>query len=152
MNDGLVPENMKKAVVAPLLKKQGLDPIPNNYRPVSNLSFISKLIEGVVARQLTSFCAKKNNLHESMQSAYKQCHNTETALLRVKNDLVRAMDKQQVSLLVLLDLLAAFDTVDHDILLNVLSTRFDIKGTALNWFQSYLNSRTQAVSINRKMS
>ena len=122
-----------------------------NYRPVSNLSFTSKVLERVVAKQLIAHI-HHNNLHEIMQSAYKYGHSTETALLRVKNDIIRAMDGQQVVLLILLDLSAAFDTIDHHILLKCLSSRFGISGQALEWFQSYLYHREQSVSVKHTTS
>ena len=71
-----------------------------------------------------------NNLMEPLQSAYRLCHSTETALLKVKADILRAMDNQEITCLVLLDLLAALDTVDHSILLNHLENHFRIRGMA----------------------
>ena len=86
------------------------------------------------------------------QSAYKMYHSTETALLRVQNDILHDIDKKKVSLLVLLDLSAAFDTIDHTILLKRLRNKFGIKGTALNWIKSYLSCRTQKVKVGDKYS
>ena len=91
-------------------------------------------------------------MHEPMQSAYKAFHSTESALLRIQNDLLSAMDIKQGSFLVLLDLSAAFDTVDHDILLHRIQTRLGIGGTALTWLRSYLADRTQKVMINDTVS
>lgn len=87
-----------------------------------------------------------------MQSAYRKFHSTETALLKIQNDLLMAMNRKHVTLLVLLHLSAAFDTLDHGILLSTLKSRFGIDGTALNWFRSYLDGRSQRVSINGKLS
>ena len=84
----------------------------------------------------------KLSLFPSQQSAYRKFHSTETAVLAVHNDLVRSIDRNQISLLVLLDLSAAFDTVDHNILLTVLSSRFGVDDTAYDWFESYLSGRT----------
>ena len=81
------------------------------------------------------------------QSAFKVLHSTETALLKVQNDILRAVDDNKSVILLLLDLSAAFDTVDHLILLSRLSHRFGIKGNALAWFDSYLKSRKQFVQI-----
>ena len=89
-----------------------------------------------------------NNIFPEFQNAYRQHHSTETALLKVKNDLLMNMDKGHVTLLVLLDLSAAFDTVDHSILLQRLQSLLGLRGKALSWFQSYLNGRSQQISIN----
>ena len=87
-----------------------------------------------------------NNLMEPLQSAYKPCHSTETALLKVKADILKAMDNQ-ITCLVLLGLSAAFDMVDHKILLNWLENHFGIKGMALHWIESYLSNQSQRVVI-----
>ena len=84
---------------------------------------------------------------EQKQSAYRKFHSTETALLKVKTDIIKAMDNQEITCLILLDLLAAFNTVDHTILLNRLKTTFGIKDTALKWIASFLIGRTQQVTI-----
>ena len=107
---------MKITRVKPLLKSPKLNPNElKNYRPVSNLSYISKLLERVVARRLNNHMIT-NGLHEPLQSAYKAGHSTETALLRVHNDVFTNMDNQSATVLVLLDLSAAFDTIDHSVL------------------------------------
>ena len=87
-----------------------------------------------------------------LQSAYRQNHSTETALLKVKNDLLMAIDKGQVTLLVLLDLSSAFDTVEHEILLDRLRSTVGLRGKVLSWFESYFEGRSQKVSINRTLS
>ena len=149
---GVVPNEFKKAIVKPLLKKQGLDPENlKKFRPVSNLAFISKVIEKVVASRLSEHI-NKHDLHEDMQSAYKKCHSTETALLRVHNDIMVAVDGGNAVVLVLLDLSAAFDTIDHDILLQRLHERIGVTGTALQWFRSYLQNRIQQISIEDAIS
>ena len=79
-----------------------------------------------------------NHLDETFQTAYKEFHSTETALLRVHNDILCSLDQNKSVILLLLDLSAAFDTVDHAILISRLSNRFGVKGTALAWFKSYL--------------
>jgi hypothetical protein len=94
----------------------------------------------------------KNNLHDKRQSAYKKYHSTETLLTKVHNDVIYSMSKGEVVMLVLLDLSAAFDTVDHEILLNRLQSRLGIDGTVLQWFKSYLSERTQAVVVNDTFS
>ncbi|WP_419616807.1 reverse transcriptase domain-containing protein, partial [Thiolapillus sp.] len=118
-------------------KKTSLDPNDlKNFRPVSNLSFFSKLLEKVVMSQLLDHL-NTNELWPRFQSAYRACHSTETALLRVLNDLLTASDDGQVSLLTLLDLSAAFDTIDHDILFHRLEHVFGIQNSALSFFRSY---------------
>ena len=151
MSLGDMPEELKEAIIKPLLKKLGLELIDKNYRPVSNLSFISKLIERAVALQLIEHL-KENDLYDEFQSAYRQFHSTETALLRARNDILMEMDEHKVVLLLLLDLSAAFDTIDHDILLNRLKKRCGITGTVLKWFSSYLTNRKQFVRIGESDS
>ena len=134
-----VPNNLKHAIVSPLLKKQSLDKnVFKNYRPVSNLSFLSKILERLVAKRLNSYLST-HGLREMFQSAYVAHHSTETALLRVKNDLCRAVDQHGAALLVLLDLSAAFDTIDHTILFGRMEKRFGITNQALEWLSSYLH-------------
>ena len=89
---------------------------------------------------------------EPLQSAYKSFHSCETALLRVQNDILLAIDNRHCVMLLLLDLSAAFDTVDHVILLKRLNSKFSIRGTALDWFRSYLTNRTQVVLIDGRKS
>ena len=144
---GIMPDVLKHAVVKPLLKKLDLELMNKNYRPVSNLSFLSKLIEAAVIKQYTAHLFR-NGINDVHQSAYKKYHSTETLLTKVKNDILTKMDNGQVVMLVLLDLSAAFDTIDHNILLNRLEKYYGIKGNALKWFRSYLTGRTQSVSVN----
>ena len=148
LSTNIMPVNLKEAIITPLLKKLKLDPeLLKNFRPISNLTYISKLIERVVAARFNTHM-KENNLHEIMQSAYRSGHSTETALLKVKDDILQAIDNHQCVLLILLDLSAAFDTVDHEVLLTRLEERVGISGNALAWIQSYLTNRKQAVNIN----
>jgi hypothetical protein len=147
LSTGVFPDSFKQALISPLLKKSGLDLRYENYRPISNLPFMSKLLERVVSKQLIEHITV-NNLDVKYQSAYKAFHSTETALLRVQNDILQSMDRNEVSVLIMLDLSAAFDTVDINILLQRLEDRYNISGTALAWFSSYLNGREQVVSIN----
>ena len=105
------------------------------------------MIEKTVASRLISYL-DENNLHEPFQSAYKRYHSCETALIRVQNDILRALDSRNCTVLLLLDLSSAFDTVDHEILIHRLRTRFGIKGKALDWFRSYLTNRSQFVNID----
>ena len=151
LQSGSFPDQWKEALVKPLLKQPGCDPFFRNFRPVSNLAFVSKLTEKAVADQIQSYM-DMNYLFPPFQSAYRPHHSTETALLKVKNDILMNMDRQCVTLLVLLDLSAAFDTVDHAILIDRLSTEFGVTGPVLNWFTSYLSNRSQRVSIDGVLS
>ena len=87
-----------------------------------------------------------------LQSAYRPFHSTETALLHLCSDILLALNSRQEVVLVLLDLSSAFDTIDHGVLLDTLRSRYGIKGTALNWFRSYLTNRTQSVRIGDSSS
>ena len=141
------PTEWKQAIVNPLLKKGAKDVTHKNLRPISNLQFVSKITEWAVFDQVYSHMTD-NELFPVLQSAYRKGHSTETALLRVVNDILSNMNKQHVSILVLLDLSEAFDTVDHAILLRRLETSFGITDAALAWFSSYLSGRSQCVSVN----
>ena len=135
LRDGVVPPAFKTAAITPLIKKPSLDPNNlKNFRPVSNLPFISKILEKVVLEQLKNHLGK-NNLAEPFQSAYRENHCTETALLRITCDLLNAADEGMVSILSLLDLSAAFDTLDHHIMLQRLSLSFGLSGTVLSGFR-----------------
>ena len=118
---------------------------------MSNLQFTSKITEKSVAIQMQDHMAA-NSIFPGLQSAYRPNHSTESALLKVKNDLLLNMDKFLVTLLVMLDLSAPFDTVDHGILLHRLQSKLDLRGKALLWFKSYLAGRTQQISINGSLS
>ena len=141
----------KTAIVRPLLKKEGLQLIMSNFRPVSNLSFISKIIEKCMLLQLSQHC-NNNNLQPDYQSAYREHYSCETAVLKLSNDILWAMEKQHITCLVALDLSAAFDTVDHQTLLEILRHKFGLEKTALEWFDQYLRPRSFKVTINGKES
>ena len=108
---------------------------------------VSKLLERAVHAQLLMYL-NENELLPSVQSAYRQFFSTETAVLKVVSDVLTAMDRGQITLLGMFDLSAAFDTVDHAILLKRLDVSFGIRGNALNWFASYLSGRSQQVSVH----
>ena len=147
-SSGIFPASFKAAVVKPLLKKPCLNSeILKNFRPVSNLPFLSKLIEKVIARRLFAHL-QDNGIMEKFQSAYKGKHGTETALLRVYNDVMLCIDQGKGCILVLLDLSAAFDTVDHTVLFNLLEHSLGISGSALSLLKSYLHGRSQCVQID----
>ncbi len=118
-----------------------------NCRPISNLTFISKVIEKVVAVRMKEHIYT-HCLHDPLQSAYLELHSTGTALIKVQNDILCALDNGKCVILIMLDLSAAFDTVDHKILLSRLSSRFGIHVKALSWLESYLTDRLECVNID----
>ena len=144
---GIFPQCFKSALVTPILKKRCLDHNDlNNYRPVSNLCFIAKILEKLVLSQVSSYL-NSHNLYNTCQSAYRPGHSTETALLKVVNDLFLSLNKGNISVLALLHFSSAFDTIDHTILVHRLHTDFGFTDTVLQWFSSYLTDRTQYVSL-----
>ena len=152
LQTGVVPPYFKHAIVHPSLKKENLDQsVLKNYRPISNLPFLSKVLEKAVILQTCKHLVKFNLFQEN-QSAYRKNHNTETALLKILNDLLTESDHGKISILILLDLSAAFDTLDHNILINRLKITFGFSGTVLDWFTSYITNRTQSVSIDNEIS
>ena len=146
-----VPARLKHAVVTPLLKRPGL-PTDNfsNYRPISNLPYASKLLERHVSAQLRLHL-QNNNIEDPFQSAYRPSHSVETAIVCIQDDVLRSLDARKHVALVLLDLSAAFDTIDHCILLEELH-RIGVRGDALRWMSSYLTDRTQCVSVDDHLS
>ena len=152
LSEAEVPYCFKIALIIPLLKKETLDAdIFKNYRPIANLAFLSKVLERIVASRLNAHTDGHPN-SESKQSSYKKHHSTETALIKIQNDILNAIDQQKCVVLLLLDLSAAFDTVDHSILLNRLKYRFGISGKAHQWIASYFETRRQAVLIDGNRS
>ena len=139
LTHGEFTSQLKTALIHPLLKNPGIDCIFRNYRPISNLPFLSKLIKGIVCNQITQYTGT-TGMAEKFQSAYRAFHSTETALIKVKDDILRAIDNQRITCLILLDLSAAFDTVSHPLLLNRLKHCFGIQGTVLRWFRSYMTN------------
>jgi hypothetical protein len=147
LSSGILPVSEKSALVTPIMKKHNSDPdSPSSYRPVSNLTFVSKLIERLVYGQLTTYLLD-HHLLPPQQSAYRKHHSTETAMLKITSDIYDAADAGHVTLLALLDLSAAFDTVDHDILLQRLHRTYGIGGTVLHWIQSFLADRSLIVNF-----
>ncbi|XDV17601.1 hypothetical protein PO909_023435 [Leuciscus waleckii] len=144
---GCVPSYFKHATIQPIIKKPNLDPtVLKNYWPISKLPFLSKILEKVVANQLTAVL-ENLELYDKFQSGFRKRHSTETALVRVYNDLQMASDAGLCSVLVLLDLSSAFDTVDHHIMIRRLREWVGISGVALDWFTSYLSDRSFDVYI-----
>jgi hypothetical protein len=147
LSEGHLPASQKEAIVTPVVKKPNLDPDePKNYRPISNLSYVSKVIERIVSEQVRTYLTE-TELMPPLQSAYRPGHSTETALLKIISDIIDAADEKKVTLLSLLDMSAAFDTVDFQILLRRLETTYGIGGKALCWFSSFLSDRKQIVAF-----
>ena len=145
-------EGVKFSVIDPLLKKCGLDTdVKKNYRPVNNLMFFSKLIERVVSRRFNSHLTL-NGLQNDKNYAYKKHHNTETMMIELVDEVLEGFENNKCTVIVFLDLSAAFDTIDHEKLLSIMSEELGITGTALQWFRSYLIGRTQQVRINGEYS
>ena len=143
---------LKKALVRPSLKDNGLDSnIFNSFRPISNLPFIGKLIERIVQCRLQAHMDKIGYANHT-QFGYKKHHSCEMLLLKFLNDVLVGVDSRNGVIVLLIDLSAAFDTVDHRKLLNILATELHIAGTALKWFKSFLTGRTQSVFIDSHMS
>ncbi len=147
LETGTVPESWKLALVIPLIKQLGLQLVLPNYRPVSNLPFIAKITERAVIDQEKSHMELNCPLPDCA-SAYRDGHSTESALIKVQSDILHNMQRQRVTLLVLIDLSAAFDTIDHTILFDTLERKFGISGIALEWHKSYLHGHQQCVNIN----
>ena len=153
LTEGVFPQKIKKVVVTPLIKKASL---PNedlqNYRPVSGLCFMSKLVEWVVAKQQMQHIYS-NNLDNTRQSAYKSGHSMETVLLHIKNEIHLSLSPGEPTALVLLDLhSAAFNAIDHTTLLNCVKSWLGMCCTALKWLTSYLSHRFQAIKIGSTLS
>ncbi|KAF7249458.1 RNA-directed DNA polymerase from mobile element jockey [Varanus komodoensis] len=151
LREGRVPAPLKEAVIRPVLKKASLDPeMATNYRPTANIPFLGKVLERVVAGQLQALLDETDYL-DPFQSGFRPGYSTESALVALYDDLCREKDRGSASLLVLLDLSAAFDTIDHGILLDRLAG-LGVGGTALQWFRSYLNGRFQKVVLGEHVS
>jgi hypothetical protein len=149
LRKGIVPMAIKTARVLPIYK-QGTKSEVSNYRPISILPFFSKFYERVLYDRLFSYIKQKNILYP-LQHGFQPAHSTSMSLLDIQDKISAAIDNKQFSLGIFLDLAKAFDTVDHKILLAKLK-HYGVRGTALNWFASYLTSRQQQVLCNNSLS
>ena len=146
------PSKFKLALISPLLKKPGLPKSElSNFRPISNLNTIGKMLECLALARLfphisifPSFCP--------LQSAYRKFHSTETALLKLTNDIMETIDSGKITILTALDMSAAFDTLDHATLLHRLQHTFGLSGYVISWVRSYLTNRTSFVKIDSSSS
>ena len=148
---GTVPIDFKHALISPILKKNNLDKNSlSNYRPISQLSTISKILEKVVFKQLIHYL-EINNIIDPFQSAYRPNHSTETCLNHVISNILNSLDTGSPIQLLLLDISAAFDTLDHDILTNRLRD-IGVDGITLSWLISFFKYRTFVVKTGSSIS
>ena len=146
------PAKFKSAAITPILKKSGLDKcLPVNYRPISNLNNISKILEKLFLEWFQPHVTA-SPIYNPYQSAYRKKLSTETALTLTLDNIFHASDRSKSTLLVALDLGAAFDLVDHKLLISWLKTSFGIDGLVLKWILSYLTDRSQFVSMGNSTS
>ncbi|XP_078506502.1 uncharacterized protein LOC144766579 [Lissotriton helveticus] len=152
VSTGCVPASLQLGQISPIPKNTAADPNdPNNLRPISNLPFLSKALEKSVLLQLEKHIASFNLLGV-FQSGFRKGCSTETAMLNVIDDIHRSLDKGESSVLILLDLSAAFDTVHHPTLLSTLKDRFGLEGTVYKWFSSFLQNRSQQIKLSHFLS
>ena len=151
LHDGIFVSTWKTSIIKPLLKKQGLELVTSSYRPVSNLPFLSKLLEKCAMDRFNEHRGL-NNLLPDYQSAYRKWHSCETSLLKLVNDILWAMESQCICPMMAIDNSAAFDTVNHSILLTVLEHNFGLTGTVLDWYGSYPRPRSCKVKIKESYS
>ena len=152
LSSGIFPKKFKYAFIKPLLKKLILDSTNlKNYRPISNLSFLSKLVERIISNRLLTHLSS-HNLLAKFQTAYRNFHSSKAALLHVQNDILVALEAGYSITLLLLDLSAAFDTIDHNILIHLLQHWFGILSTALNLLSPFLSDHYQTVIASNSKS
>jgi len=151
-SSGRFPSAFRRGHVIPLLKKKDLDKDdPKNYRPITNLVTISKILERLASSRLKPHIHKTGNFSE-YQSAYRRGHSTETALLKITDDIHSAMESRSCVVLLALYISAAFDTINHEILLKRLRSDFEIMGVALKWIRSYISDRECYVAVGSHVS
>ena len=143
---GIYPNNLKIAKIIPVFKNKGSNLQCNNYRPISLLSNINKIFEKLMYTRLYNFLDIHNCIY-NLQFGFREKHSTNHALFSITEKIREALDNNNFACGIFIDLQKAFDTVDHNILLQKLN-HYGIRGIANNWFNSYLSNRTQFVSIN----
>ena len=152
LTQGIFPTILKESHVHPRLRNIKLESDSfSSYRPVAKISFLSKVTEKFASIQVHNYL-RQHGLFPSLRSAYRQHHFTETALLKVTDDILKTLDSHNEVVLVMLDLSAVFDTLDHTLLVERLRSYFGFSGTALQWFSSYLHGRSQRVIIGDTIS
>ena len=145
--EGKYPSSLKLGTVRPVIKEKNSDTENyKNFRPVTNIPFLPKLIEKAANNQIQKYL-KENDLYPPNQSAYREAHSCETAMFNIVNNIQKSVQEKKMVMLVLLDLSSAFDTIDQDILLFKLLHHFGIGGTVLEWLKTYLKGRSFCVRI-----
>ena len=147
--EGAIPSEWKHATVTPI-QKSGSTTDAANYRPISTLPVFAKILERTVHSMVYSYL-QENRLLSKYQSGYRLLHSTSTCLTDVTNKILYNMDKGQLTGMVFLDLSKAFDTIDHDLMLNKLIS-LGFSDTAVIWFKTYLTNRSQSVYVNGVVS
>ena len=148
-SQGKLPEDWKSARVTPLFKQGDRDDV-NNYRPISVIPVVVKVLERIVYEQLNAYLEEHDILCKH-QSGFRAIHSTVTALLEATDSWAYNIDIGKINAVIFLDLKKAFDTVDHEILLSKLDS-YGISGNSLKWFQSYLENRMQQCSVGGSLS
>ena len=152
LSTGIFPKECKNAIIRPMLKKSTLDPeVLKNYRLLSNLHFVFKIFEKIVGQRLEKHL-NRYSLHDPQHSAYRKRNSTETAILKISNDINVSLDQSGCVVLASLDLSAAFDTVDHDIFLLRVQSTYGISGIFCCCFKSYLENRKIRVCVHSSHS
>src|SRR6218665_2094117 len=150
IREASLPDSQKRSILLPVIKQVGLDQSdPANYRPIANVTFLSKILERIVANQLNSYL-DANEMFPSYQSGFRRNHSTET--LRLLSDFYSAMDRGHVTLLALFDVSSAFDSVDHTILIQRLTTSFGLVDQPLAWLKSFQSDRSSCVVVGPSRS
>ena len=152
LTTGKFPDQLKLATIRPDLKKPGLDADDlSNYRLISNLKYLSKIIEKFVHKKLTDYLTE-NKLLAEFQSGYQRNYSCETAIVKIVNDVLVMVDKRNNVIMLLLDLSAAFDTLNHDLLVSKLKRMYGVNGVFLQWIKSYLQGRRFKVAARNDQS
>ena len=146
---GIFPEFLKISTIIPIYKKDSKLKVAN-YRPISLLSNINKILEKLMFQRLYTFLEKNKCIYD-LQFGFRQNHSTNHALLSMTQEIKDTIEKGNLAIGVFVDFQKAFDTVNHQILLRKLQ-HYGIRGTSNAWFESYLMKRRQSVAINGTMS
>ena len=146
---GIVPDKLKSAVIYSIHKGE-TEMLCSNYRPISILPIFSKILEKLLHKRITSFLDRYDILYKH-QYSFQRGKSTEHAILDLHNNIIKAVESREKSCSIFLDFAKAFDTVNHDIVLEKLKY-YGIRGLPINWFKSYLSDRYQCVRINNAKS